>query len=108
MTVIVTRLPGGISQMFNPDSGKITYKCKAEGGYLKLDAFGGIVKFNKSGSKAIVDGPNTSSEDCDIIKEDDPKYSDALKAFFESQKKAKEDQIEQLNQEISEISKQIS
>ncbi len=108
MTVIVTRLPGGISQMFNPDSGKITYKCKAEGGYLKLDAFDGIVKFNKNGAKAIVDGPSTSTEDCDIIKKDDPSYPNALKAFFESQKKAKEEQITELNQEISEISKQIS
>ena len=108
MTVIVTRLPGGISQMFNPDTGKITYKCKAESGYLKIDAFGGIVKFNKNGSKAIVFGPKTSSEDCDIIKEGDARYPDALKAFLESQKRAKEEQITKLNKEISEISERIS
>ena len=108
MTAIVTRLPGGISQVFNPDTGKITYKCKADSGYLQVDAFGGIVKFNKNGAKAIVLGSNTSYEDCDIFKEGDPGYPDALKAFLESQKKAKEEQIKKLNQEISDISKQTS
>jgi hypothetical protein len=108
MTAIVTRLSGGISQMFNPDTGKITYKCKAESGYLKLDAFGGIVKFNKNGSKATIFGPNTSSEDCDVIKEGEQGYPVALKAFLESQKKAMEEQATKLNQEISEISKKTS
>lgn len=94
--------------MFNPDTGKTTYKCKADRGYLKLDAFGGIIKFNKNGAKAIVLGPNISYESCNFVKEDDSEYPDTLKAFLESQKTAKEEQIKKLNQEISEISKQIS
>ncbi len=30
MTVIVTRKPCGVTQLFNTETGKITYKCKAE------------------------------------------------------------------------------
>ncbi len=31
MTVIVTRKPGGVTQLFNTETGRVTYKCKAEG-----------------------------------------------------------------------------
>lgn len=55
MTVIVTKKPGGITQLFNPDTGKITYKSKKDQAFLKIDAFEGIVKFNKKGAKAIVE-----------------------------------------------------
>ena len=47
MTVIVTKMPGGVAQIYNPSIGKITYKCKADQAFLKLDAFDGIVKFNQ-------------------------------------------------------------
>jgi len=103
MTVIVTKLSGGISQIFNPDSGKITSKCKTESGFLKLEAFGGIVKFNKSGSNAIVFGFITSTEDCEVIKENDDGYKEALYAYKNSQIQAKEKEIAKLNQEISQL-----
>ena len=107
MTVIVSKMPGGIAQLFNPDTGKITYKCKSEQAFLKLDAFDGIVQFNKKNAKAIVDGPKTALEDCQIIKENDSGYSDALKSVLESAKKFKEEQISTLNQEITQLEKNL-
>ena len=29
MTLIVTRKPGGVTQLFNTETGRVTYKCKA-------------------------------------------------------------------------------
>ena len=52
MTVIVTKMPGNVVQLFNPDTGKITYKCKSEQAFLKLDAFDGVVHFNKKKCKS--------------------------------------------------------
>ncbi len=40
-------MPGGVSQFFNPDTGRITYKCKKDSAFLKIEAIGGIIKFNK-------------------------------------------------------------
>ena len=34
MTVTVTRKPGGITQLFNTDTGRVTYKCKGESAYI--------------------------------------------------------------------------
>jgi len=50
-------MPGGVSQFFNPDTGRIIYKCKKDSAFLKIEAIGGIVKFNKKGAKATVTGP---------------------------------------------------
>ena len=86
MPIIVTKLPVGISQIFIPNTGKITCKCKAENSFLKLEAFGCIVKFNKSGSMAIVSGPVTSTEDCKVIKGNDDGYQEVLDAYKNSQK----------------------
>jgi hypothetical protein len=47
MTVTVTRKPGGITQLFNTETGRVTYKCKAESAFMLIEAFGGIVKFNQ-------------------------------------------------------------
>lgn len=107
MTVIVTKLPGGVSQLFNPDTGKITYKSKLDEAYLKINAFNGIVKFNKKGSRAIVDGPNTTIEDCEIIKPDNTSYNDALQKTLNFEKKFKEEQISQLKQEVDDINSNI-
>jgi hypothetical protein len=49
MTVIVTRKPGGVTQLFNTETGRVTYKCKAESAYMLIEAFGGIIKFNHKG-----------------------------------------------------------
>jgi hypothetical protein len=47
MTVIVTRLSGGVTQLFNTETGRVTFKCKAESAFMPIEAFGGIVKFNQ-------------------------------------------------------------
>ena len=49
MTVIVTRKPCAVTQLFNTETGRITYKCKAESDYMLIEAFGGIIKFNHKG-----------------------------------------------------------
>ena len=108
MTVIVTKMPGGVAQMFNPDTGKITYKCKSDQAYMKLDAFDGIVKFNKKNAKAIVDGPKTSLENSVVIKETDINYDQALQAVLQSEKNFKEEQKTKLEHEISELSSKLS
>jgi len=54
MTVTVTRKPGGITQLFNTETGRVTYKCKAESAYLLIEAFGGIVQFHQKGAMATV------------------------------------------------------
>ncbi len=46
MTVTVTKMPGGITQLFNTETGRVTYKCKSESGYMFIEAFSGIVQFN--------------------------------------------------------------
>lgn len=101
-------MPGGISQLFNPDTGRITYKCKKDSAFLKIEAFGGIVKFNKKGAKAIVSGPSISSEDCQIIKENDPQYKDALKACLQAQKSENQEIISNLQNENSVLDEQLS
>ena len=108
MTVIVTKMPGDVAQMFNPDTGKITYKCKSDRAYLKLDAFDGIVKFNQKNAKAIVDGPKTSLENSVVIKENDAAYAQALQTVLQSEKNFKEEQKIKLDQEISALSDKLS
>lgn len=108
MTVIVTKMPGQVAQMYNPSTGKITYKCKGEQAFLKIDAFDGIVKFNQKNAKAIVDGPKTSLEDSVVIKEGDSAYAQALRLVLESEKQFKEEQKSKLEQEISELSKKLT
>ena len=51
MTVVVTRKPGGVTQLFNTETGRVTYKCKAESAFMLIEAFGGIVKFNQKEAK---------------------------------------------------------
>ena len=78
MTVTVTRKPGGITQLFNTDTGRVTYKCKADSAFMLIEAFGGIVKFNQKNAMATVTGHVTSLESCDVIKKGHPEYKDAL------------------------------
>ncbi len=54
MTVIITKRPRGVTQFFNPDTGQITYKCKKDSAFLKIEAIGGIVKFNKRGQRQLL------------------------------------------------------
>ena len=78
MTVTVTRKPGGITQLFNTDTGRVTYKCKVDSAFMLIEAFGGIVKFNQKNAMATVTGHVTSLESCDVIKKGHPEYKDAL------------------------------
>lgn len=81
MAVLVTKKPGGMTQLFNTETGRVTYKCKAESAYMLIEAFGGIVKFNKKGAIATVTGHVTSLESCDVIKKGHPDYRAALESI---------------------------
>lgn len=100
MTVIVTRMPGGIAQMFTPETGKITYKCKGEVAFMEIEAFGGIVRFNQRGSKAIVAGSVTELQDCDVIMDGDDGYEDARTAAADAAVEFRREQIARLQEEI--------
>ena len=101
MTVIFTKMAGGVVQLFNPETAKITYKCKSDTAVLQLDAFDGIVKFNCKGAKATVDGPKTTLENCTLIKKNDAEFAEAYKAVLEAQKKFKEENIAKLQNDIA-------
>jgi len=110
VTVIVTKKPGGVSQLFNPDTGKVTYKNKSESAMLPITAFGGIVKFNKKGAMATVSGEVTELDSCNVIKESDPAFKDALvnvieahKEFAKIQNKAQLNEIKLLEEKLSKI-----
>ena len=108
MTVIVTKMPGGVAQIFNPDTGRIAYKCKVEQAYLKIDAFDGIVKFNQKDARAIVWGPNTSTESCEVIKNGDPGYNEALQAVLKAELEDKQNLQNNTAKEIEELQKKMS
>ena len=86
MTVIVTKKPGGITQLFNTDTGRITYKCRTDSAFMMIEAFGGIVRFNQKNAIATVTGHITSLESCDILKKGHTEYKDALLAIIKSHK----------------------
>lgn len=103
MTVIVTKMPGGIAQMFTPETGKITYKCKGQSTFMEIEAFGGIVKFNQKGSKAIISGHVTELQDCTVILPEEDGYESAKKHATDALIAFKKDQIAQLTKETNEI-----
>lgn len=110
MTVTVTKKPCGITQLFNTDTGRITYKCKSESAYMLIEAFGGIVKFNQKGAIATVTGHITSLEYCDVIKAGDSNYKDALsviiaahREFAQSVADSYEDEIKKLESHLSDL-----
>jgi len=108
MTVTVTKMPGGITQLFNTETGRITYKCKSESGYMLLEAFGGIVKFNQKGATATVTGHLTSLDSCNVIKEGDSNYKEALTVIINSQKQFAQTKAEIHQKEIQELEKKLS
>lgn len=80
MTVVVTTMPGGVAQVFNPDTGRITYKCKSErGAAMEIEALGGVVLFRAKGSIATVCGPSSSLHECDLVREGSDGYAEAKK-----------------------------
>ena len=108
MTVTVTRLPGGITELFNTDNGRVTYKCKAESAFMPIEAFGGIVKFNQKGAIARVTGEVTSLESCDVIKESDEGYREALSAVIDARKEFVKTKYVEAQKEIQELESKLA
>lgn len=108
MTVIVTRKPGGVTQLFNTETGRVTYKCKAESAYMIIDAFGGIVKFNQKGAMVTVTGHITSLESCDVLKKGHPNYKDALSAIISAHKEFTQNVSDSYQKEIQELENKLS
>ena len=107
MTVTVTRKPGGITQLFNTETGRVTYKCKADSAFMLIEAFGGIVKFNQKGSMATVTGHITSLESCDLIKEGDSNYKDALSSIISAHKEFAKQVSDSYQKEIQNLENKL-
>lgn len=107
MTVTVTKMPGGVVELFNPDTGKITYKAKADTAFLNLDSFGGVLKFTKKGAKATILGNTIETDSCEIIKKDSPNYISALKLCLSMEKEFLEKKSESIAIQISEIQSRL-
>jgi len=108
MTVTVTRKPGGITQLFNTETGRVTYKCKAESGYMLIEAFGGIVKFNQKGAMATVTGHITSLESCDVLKKGHSEYKEALVAIVSAHKEFAQSVADSYQKEIQDLENKLS
>jgi len=108
MTVTVTKMPGGITQLFNTETGRVTYKCKSESGYMLIEAFGGIVKFHQKGAMATLTGHLTSLDSCSVIKENDSNYKEALTAIIHAQKQFAQTKSEMHQKEIQELERKLS
>ncbi|MFB5623879.1 MAG: hypothetical protein ACE5RP_03060 [Nitrosopumilus sp.] len=108
MTVTVTRKPGGITQLFNTETGRVTYKCKAESGFMLIEAFGGIVKFNQKGSMATVTGHITSLESCDVLEKENPEYKQALTAIISAHKEFAQNVSDSYQKEIQKLENELS
>ncbi len=108
MTVIVTRKPCGVTQLFNTETGRVTYKCKAESAYMLIEAFGGIIKFNHKGAIATVTGHITSLESCDVIKKRHPNYREALSTIISAHKEFAKNVSDSYQKEIQELENELS
>jgi len=108
MTVIVTRKPGGVTQLFNTETGRVTYKCKAESAYMLIEAFGGIVKFNHKGAIASVTGHITALESCDVIKKGHPNYKEALSTIISANKEFAQNVSDSYQKDIQELENKFS
>ena len=107
MTVTVTRKPGGITQLFNTETGRVTYKCKAESGFMLIEAFGGIVKFNQKNAMATVTGHITSLESCDVLEKGTPEYKEALSSIISAQKEFAQSVSDSYQKDIQELENQV-
>ena len=108
MTVTVKKMPGGITQLFNTETGKVSYKCKAESGFMLIEAFGGIVKFNRKGAMATVTGHVTNLDSCDVIKAGDPLYKDALSHIIQVHKDFAKSKVDMYQKEIDDLESKLS
>lgn len=108
MTVTVSRNSGGVTQLFNTETGRVTYKCKAESAFMPIEAFGGIVKFNQKGAMATVTGDVKTLENCEVIKEDNAGYKEALSAVIQSKKEFVQNKYDEAQKEIQELENKLS
>ena len=108
MTVTVTRKPGGVTLLFNTETGCVTYKCKAESAYMLIEAFGGIVKFNQKGAMATVTGHVTSLESCDVLKNGHPEYKEALTKIIAAHKEFAQNVANSYQKQITELENKLS
>ena len=107
MTVTVTKMPGGITQLFNTKTGRVSYKCKADSGYMFIEAFDGIVKFNEKGAMATVTGNTISLDSCAVIKKGDPQYNQAVSYVIQSYKDFVRLKTEMCEKEILDLEQQL-
>ena len=107
MTVTVKKMPGGVTQLFNTETGRVTYKCKAESAFLPIDAFGGIVRFNQKGATATVTGHIVSLESCDVIKENDSGYKSALESVISANKDFAKNKYDAAIKEIEKLESKL-
>jgi len=108
MTVIVTRTAGGVTQLFNTETGRVTYKCKVESALMPIEAFGGIVKFNQKGALATVTGQVTAVDSCDVIKETDEGFKEALSAVIQAKKEFVKNKYDKAQKEIQNLENKLS
>jgi len=108
MTVVVTRKPGGITQLFNTETGRVTYKCRAESAFMQIEAFGGIVKFNQKDAVATVTGHITSLESCDVLKKGHSEYKEALTTIVSAHKEFAQSVSDSHQKEIRELENKLS
>lgn len=108
MTVTVSRNPGGITQLFNTETGRVTYKCKSDSAFMPIEAFGGIVKFNQKGAKATVTGEAKTLELCEVIKEGDPNYKEALSSVIQAKKEFVKLKYDEAQNEIKDLENKLS
>ena len=108
MTVTVSRNPGGVTQLFNTETGRVTYKCKAESAFFPIEAFGGIVKFNQKGATVTVTGEVKALESCEVIKEGDEGYKEALSAVIQAKKEFVQTKYNEAQKEIKELETKLS
>ena len=108
MTVVVTRKPGGVTQLFNTETGRVTYKCKAKSAFMLIEAFGGIVKFNQKDAISTVTGHITSLESCDVLKKGHSEYKEALTAIVSAYKEFAQSVSDLYQKEIQELENKLS
>ena len=108
MTVIVTRTAGGVTQLFNTETGRVTYKCKGESALMPIEAFGGIVKFNQKDATATVTGHLTALNSCEVIKVSDSGYKEALSAVIKAKKEFVKNKYDTAQKEIQDLENKLS
>ena len=108
MTVTVKKMPGGVTQLFNTETGRVTYKCKAEFAFMPIDAFGGIVRFNQKGATATVTGEILSLDSCEVIKEEDSGYKTALESVIQANKEFAKNKYDESLKKIQELETKLN